>query len=587
MKKKIRSVCLSIVLFGCGTSGLTGFFSAQSQSLAFSSNRSLSWEESIEHYAALDASSEEARLISVGMTDIGKPIHLFIINRDGQFDPDFFDRDKVIVMINNSIHPGEPDGADACAHLCSELLRPGHPLSALLDQLILCVIPVFNVDGALRRNATTRVNQDGPELYGFRGNARNLDLNRDFIKCDSENARSFSRIFTRVRPHVFVDTHVSNGADYAYTMTLITTQTDKLGGILGSYLKEKMEPALFESMEQAGHPMSPYVNTMGRQPESGLVDFLETPRFSTGYAALFNTLGFVTETHMLKPFPQRVEATHAFLETLLRYCRGHAAELVALRKHADESVCQQLVFPLKFELDSVVQERFRFRGYEGRREMAGVGTGERLRYDRARPWDKEIPHYRKYREGVTVTIPRVYLVPQAWREVVERLQCNRVLMRRMERDTLLRVEATFIESHTTADRPYEGHFVHSNVKVRREVREVRFFAGDWIVYTDQPARRYLVETLEPQGEDSFFCWNFFDSVLQQKEWFSDYVFEDVAVSLLEHDAELKHAFDAALDADPELRENHWKQLYWVYLRSPHYEGTVNMLPVFRYHEAIR
>jgi hypothetical protein len=211
--------------------------------MPFTSNRSLSWEESIAFYSQLDRQSEYARLLTIGSTDVGKPLHLFVLDKEQRFEPELLNRKKTIVLINNSIHPGEPDGADACAWLCSEMLEPSNPLHALLDSVILCIIPVYNVDGALRRNSTSRANQEGPEAYGFRGNARNLDLNRDFVKCDSENARSFSRLFTRLKPHVFVDTHVSNGADYPYTMTLITTQVHKLGGAAGEYLRGVMEPA--------------------------------------------------------------------------------------------------------------------------------------------------------------------------------------------------------------------------------------------------------------------------------------------------------------------------------------------------------
>ena len=71
---------------------------------------------------------------------------------------------------------------------------------------------------ALNRNSTTRTNQNGPESYGFRGNARNYDLNRDFIKSDTKNAKTFAQIFHLVQPDVFIDNHVSNGADYQYIL---------------------------------------------------------------------------------------------------------------------------------------------------------------------------------------------------------------------------------------------------------------------------------------------------------------------------------------------------------------------------------
>src|SRR5205085_10849189 len=125
--------------------------------------------------------------------------------------------------------------------------------------VVLAFIPVYNIGGCLNRNSNTRVNQNGPEEYGFRGNSQNLDLNRDFTKCDSKEARSFAQLFHYLNPDIFIDNHVSDGADYQHTMTLITTQYDKLG-TLGTYLKNTFEPAIYSGMKQKGWDMVPYVN---------------------------------------------------------------------------------------------------------------------------------------------------------------------------------------------------------------------------------------------------------------------------------------------------------------------------------------
>ena len=122
----------------------------------------------------------------------------------------------------------------------------------LPDNVVLAIIPVYNIGGALNRNSFSRANQNGPESYGFRGNAQNLDLNRDFIKCDSKNARSFTEIFHYLNPDIFIDNHVSDGADYQHVMTLITTQHNKLGNELGEWLKKTFEPKLFTGMHDKG-----------------------------------------------------------------------------------------------------------------------------------------------------------------------------------------------------------------------------------------------------------------------------------------------------------------------------------------------
>lgn len=542
----------------------------------FSGNVSVTYEEAIARYSELAEQSEWAELRELGMTDVGRPLHLFTIQK-----PTYIDRERPILLINNGIHPGEPCGIDASIQLAERLLTEGHELQSLLDSVVVAIVPVYNVDGALRRGCCVRANQDGPEEYGFRGNARNLDLNRDFIKADSRNAKSFHTLFHRLKPHVFIDTHTSNGADYKYVMTMINTQPDKAGGIVGSYIRKQMTPELYKRMAEEGFPMTPYVYSMGTTPETGIRDFLETPRFSTGYAALFNTIGYTSETHMLKPFPQRVESTYRFLVSMMRYMHAHATELVTLKNTADELVIKQQEYALNWELDTTRFDLFTFDGYKAEYPKSEVTGKPRLMYNRAKPFQTPIKHYTHFNVTKSVTAPEAYVVPFAWGDVVARLVANGVEIEMVQNDQVILVETYYIDDFSSSSLPYEGRHLKTVKSLRKEVEEVQLYKGDCIVRVNQKSNRYIVETLEPDGVDSFFRWGFFDSVLQQKEWYSDYVFEDTAARLLEESPELRAEFEQAKAEDEALATSPRQQLYWIYLRSPHYEGSVNRYPIFR------
>ena len=274
-------------------------------------NQTATYGEVLDFYMELAREFPEVNIQTLGETDSGHPLHLVTFNPEGIFNFQRLGSDKTVLLVLNGIHPGESDGIDASMLLVRNLATKA--LKAPED-LVLAVIPVYNVGGALARNSTTRANQNGPESYGFRGNARNFDLNRDFIKMDTRNARTFAAIFHLVRPHFFVDTHVSNGADYSYTLTHLFTQHDKLGGNLGQLLESELRPQLEASLKEAGWDITPYVNVFNRPPEGGFTQFFDHPRYSTGYAALWNTPGVMLETHMLKPYPRRVEGTYAFLK---------------------------------------------------------------------------------------------------------------------------------------------------------------------------------------------------------------------------------------------------------------------------------
>lgn len=539
------------------------------------------YPECINYYTRLDVAYDEIKLVSYGATDSGKPLHLVIISADKDFDPVSLRRkNKRLVLVQNGIHAGEPEGIDASMMLARDYVQKKE-LRARLRHTVLLIIPVYNVDGALNRNRTSRANQNGPESYGFRGNARNLDLNRDYIKTDSRNARTFTQIFQEWHPDVFIDTHTSNGADYQHTMTLIATQKDKLNTHLSQYLTKQMLPALQTAMTKQKYPLTPYVDTKGETPDSGLMGFMDLPRYSTGYTTLFNTIGFVTETHMLKPFNERVKATYAFLDILVQTVNRDAALIATARRKAQTEILTQKQFPLNWTLDTTLVDKTLFRGYTARHKPSEVSGLSRLYYDRTVPWVREIKYYNTYKPTIIKIKPKAYLLPQAWGEVVNRLQQNQVQMRQLPQDTIIQAEVYYITDYKTSQRPYEGHYLHSQVLLRPEIQALRFAKGDYIIYLNQPANRYLVETLEPQGADSFFNWGFFDEILQQKEYFSDYVFEEIAAKLLKENASLQQEYEQWKSQHPELTQSARAHLDFIYTHSPYYEKSHLRYPVAR------
>ncbi len=557
---------------------------AQKATEKYLHNQSNTYEEAMKFYADLDAKYKTASMMSYGYTDSGRQLNLFVISGDSDMNPASIKaKNKAIILINNGIHPGEPDGIDASMKLAEDLLtKPEY--KNLLDHAVVCIVPVFNIDGTLNRGCCSRANQDGPELSGFRGNYQNLDLNRDFIKCDAQNTQSFHLLFREWDPDVFIDTHVSDGADYQYTMTLIPTQHDKLEKTEGEYLEKKMLPALYKSMEEKKVMMCPYVNTWSDTPDSGLIAFLETPRFASGYTALFNTLAFITESHMLKPFKDRVEATYAIEKSILEYTNAHAEEIRDVRYYAKRNCAAKKTFPLQWELDTTSFEMISFKGYEAKHKLSAVTGQQRLYYDHSSSYEKKIRFYNHYNESVTVEKPFSYIVPQCWRKVIDQLRVNRINTQRLFKDTTLSCEVYYIEDFKTGNNPYEGHYVHSDVKVRKEIQQIHFFKGDYVVDVDQPENRFIVETLEPQAVDSYFAWGLFDATLQEKEYFSSYVFEDRATEILKNDSALKKEFDEKKKADSKFAADADEQLNYIYQHSPYFEKSYRRYPVVRLKE---
>jgi hypothetical protein len=534
-------------------------------------NQTTTWEACIQFYQALAQRCPAVlQFLQIGVSDAGIPIHAGVVSADGVFDREQIQQaGRAVFFNNNGIHPGEPEGIDACMALVRDLCLVPERLAALGNTVYL-FIPVYNVDGSCNRGDTSRVNQDGPESFGFRGNSLHLDLNRDFIKCDSLNAQLFNCFFSAWDPDVMVDTHTSNGADYSYTMTLIHTQADKLGGALGAFLRDSMLPAVYRGMEARGWPTCPYVNPVQVSPDQGIADFLEVPRFSTGYAALNHTIGFMPETHMLKPFADRYESMRALLDVTLAFTVAHAPAIQALRRQARQPAGGRTHWPVRWKLDETRRSHLRFKGYAAVHSPSQLGNYQRLAYDRKQPWEREIDYFTHFAEETVVRAPVAYVVPQAWRAVIERLGWNGVRMERLAAARTVQAQVSRIQSVKSRPGAYEGHLFHDELTLETSLQTVELQAGDWWVPLDQDKARYAVETLEPQAHDSFFRWGFFNSILEKKEHFSDYVFEDMALQLLEQEPELRARFEQWKAANPQLLSDPSQVLGFIFENCARY-----------------
>ena len=547
-------------------------------------NQTATYNEVISYYKELTKAYPQAQFLTYGNTDFGKPLNLLVLSKNKVFDPVQIRKNgERILLINNGIHPGEPEGIDASMALARDLLKN----NKLPDNVVICIIPVYNIDGAFNRGSTSRANQNGPEAYGFRGNSKNYDLNRDFIKTDSKNSAAFQEIFNVWQPEIFVDTHTSNGADYQYTMTLIPTQKDKLNPILSEYLTQTMLPVLYQDMAKKGFELTPYINSIEETPDQGITGFLESPRYSTGYAALHNTIGFMPETHMLKPFDKRVESTYKLLQTYIDLVSRDAKIIGENKRKADEQVAQQKVFPISWKLDESVHDSIPFKGFAAKYKPSTVSGADRLYYDRNEPYTKNIKYFNKFEPALTIEKPVAYIIPKGWDRVISLLKLNGVKMQQLTDDVQLPVDVYYIGNYKTGSRPYEGHYIHNSVELNTKQQQLGFYAGDYVVYTNQPQNRYIIETLEPQATDSFFNWNFFDSILDQKEHFSAYVFEDTATELLKDHPEIRKQLDEKKAADAVFAKDPAAQLEFVYQHSNYYESTHLRYPIARLQQNIK
>jgi Zinc carboxypeptidase len=535
--------------------------------------------EIIDWWKKLDEKSGKVKMLTMSMTDAGYPLHLIVVSNNGDYNfNNIRKNNKRIILINNGIHPGEPDGVDASMLLVRDIVINKYKIP---DNIVLAFIPIYNIGGCLNRSANYRVDQDGPEEFGFRGNSQNLDLNRDFIKCDSKDARAFTGIFHLLDPDVLVDNHVSNGADYQHVMTLLTTQHNKLGGVMGDFLSTSFEPGIYSSMKTKGYDLIPYVNSFGDTPENGWPEYWDAPRYSSGFAALWHTFSFVPETHMLKSYDKRVKATYSLMQSFIEFTSANSQQIKKLRDETKKSIQSATEFTIAWTLDRSRFKEVIYKGFEAGRKPSEVSGLPRLYYDRSKPFEKTIKIFNYFAPKGSLTKPKAYIIPQGWWKVIDLLKLNKVQMMQLKKDTSIEVEAYKIDDYKTGARQYEMHHLNSDVKLSIYIKTVFFKKGDWYIPMNQVANRFLIETLEPQMEDSYFAWNYFDAILGQKEGYSAYVFEDIAADYLKNNPGIKLKLEQKRTTDSVFAKDGRAQLNFVYQNSPWYEPAHMHYPVYR------
>jgi hypothetical protein len=397
---------------------------------------------------------------------------------------------------------------------------------------------------------------------------------------DAVNTHTFVRIFQALDPDIFIDNHVSNGADYPYTLTYISSLKERLAPSMRTLTYDNCIPTLKEYCQIGNFELFPYVELKEETPDNGIIAFNDLPRYAMGYASLFHSLSFTVETHMLKPFAQRVQATLQFMNATIAFAMEQDADLEKARREAKEWAQVQTQFKFNYQLNTQKVDSIRFKGYEATYPIHPITGLAQLEYNREKPYEKYISYYNEYFPQDSIAIPKYYVVGAQEAAVIKNLQLNGVHFETVQDFHKEKLTCMVVKSYKAPTRPYEGHFKLSEIELMRTEQEIMLKPGDIIIPTQQERAYFIHAVLQPKAEDSYFTWNYFDSYLQQKEYFSAYVFKAQIEDLLSKNPELKKSYEEKKALDIKFAQSEWDQLFYIYQRSPYFEPTFMRLPVY-------
>ncbi len=509
--------------------------------------------------------------------------YCLVVSSDKKFIPDPPERrEKPVILIQNGIHSGEIEGKDACMLLLRDILVT-EKKSELIENVTLLIIPVFNVDGHERKSSFNRINQNGPEEMGWRTTANNLNLNRDYMKADAPEMKALLKLYSSWLPDLLIDTHTTDGADYQYTITYDIEYNEELYSETREWIRNKFIPYFESGVKKAGYLIAPYVSFIGGNPANGLRNWTPTPRFSNGYTVVQNRPGLLIETHMLKPYKDRVYSTLALIESAVTFLNKTAREIVQINKKADDEVIKQYAggkgyLPIEFKNDTKAEER-EFLGFQSYPELSSI-SGDSITFYSDIKEQLTVPFYYNSVISDSILLPKSYWVPKEWNNLIDIMKLHGILVDTLEEALTVNTEGYKFSDVSFPSAPYEGRFMPS-FKYRIFSEEITVPKGSYIVSLNQRTAKVIGHLLEPGAPDSFLKWGFLNVIFEQKEYFDDYSMEPIAKIMMEEDQELRKEFEERLSEDEKFRGNPRQRLNFFYERSEYFDKQFNVYPVRR------
>ena len=422
------------------------------------------------------SSSALARYESFGKTEEGRELPLLILSEPAVTMPDAARKlGRPIVFIQANIHAGEVEGKEASLMLARRMtsgdLRP------LLSRMIVLIAPIYNADGNEKVSVQNRTSQNGPvNGVGTRENSKGLDLNRDYMKLDSAEARALVGLMNRWDPHVAIDLHTTNGSYHGYHLTYSPTLNPNADPRLIALARERILPATQQAVLKK-HKFQTYyygnfVSEAAAGRDSARVDpanpgdttwrtFDHRPRFGNNYVGLRNRLAILSEAYSYLDFRGRVRVTEVFVEESLRAVAANAAQITSLTRQIDQETStarpdQGVAFriaALPAPVEILVGDVEKQPNPRSGREMLVMST-------------KSVPVRMKdfgvFETTRTVAMPAGWLIPKTHVEggrytaAIDRLRWHGVRIQTVAADASIDVERFVVEALTKAERPFQG-----------------------------------------------------------------------------------------------------------------------------------
>ncbi|MEI6091827.1 MAG: M14 family metallopeptidase [bacterium] len=585
MKYHIKHILLVLVIV-IYTNNIT--VSAQENELTFCEKSGFletpRYETTINYCKSLaEKNNQILHYTTFGFSEQKRELPLLIANKSGEFDlKKIQSENKSIILIIGCIHAGEPEGKDAGMMLMRDIAEKSDKYK-LLDSATILFIPILNADGHEFFRQYSRINQSEPKECGWRTNARNLNLNRDFLKAETGEIKAFLNLINTCQPDFAIDVHSSDGADYQYQISYSLETSGNMPKEITDWQKDIYLPRLEKAMNHKGWLMHPYVSFREwHDPRSGLYSSAAQPKLSHGYLAIRNIPTLLIETHCLKDYKTRVQSAYDMIVESIKIVSENKTILERIydkqKNILEKGDLISKYYPLKFKLakDSVIDD---FLGVEYDVVKSDISGGDWFVYHKDKPVLFKIPYWNISVVSDSVSMPTYYIIPSQWTAVIEKLDFHGIKYTRSKGETSVKVESYKITNPVWNAEPYEDRNVMTYKT--NPINETRIYPANSVIIDMRQSKAYVImHLLEPTAPDNLLQWGFFNSIFEQKEYAESYVMEKMVRDMLAKDPALKEEFENKKKTDSTFvgQEN---ILNWFYMKTLYWDYRIGVYPVGR------
>ena len=512
----------------------------------------------------------------IGFSNSKRAIKMVVATEQGFFDADqLANSTKPTVLIQAGIHAGEIDGKDAMFMLLRDIATGKR--RDILKKVNILFIPILNVDGHERSSHFNRINQRGPSKMGFRTNANNLNLNRDFTKLETPEVKSVLKVINDYNPNLYIDVHVTDGADYQYDVTygynpVFASESPAIADTLDRYFK----PVIDNKLASQGHIPGPLVFVMNKRNfKEGLAGWVATPRFSNGWGDLKSLPTILVENHSLKPYKQRVLGTYVFIDGAIDALSKHGHELANAVKKEHAFVPKQLIVQRGYSKDPV---EIAFKGIRYTSKVSTLSGQTEVQYIGEKEDYTNLPVYWQKDVQKRIEVPKAFFIPPVYTDLIEKLSLHGVSVNKLVGENTQPLKQAKINEHSFAKSPFEGRFRVTATFDYKPAINVNL-DGWFEVTTQQKAGELAVHLLHPEAPDSFFSWGEFNTIFQRTEYMENYALIPFARNMLKEKPKFALQFDQKLKTEKSFASDADARLDWLYQHSPFYDEAYLKYPI--------